>query len=260
MVSDPVGALRRERQTLLGFCRDLDPAEWLTPSWAPGWRIQDVVAHLGSACHALFTPAALTILRSHDIERTNDVFVDERRSWTSARTLAEYERWSARVTVLASAVARTPLARLRLPMAELGRFPAGQLLTGAMVFDHHTHLRFDMAPALGRPAPQTDPGRMATVLNWMFAVLGNQLRAHRPTWRDAPIGITLHGPGGGDWRFATDGAVGLGSATDAAAHITGTTLEFAEWATQRASWRERDVKIAGDEEYAARFLDEMNVV
>jgi uncharacterized protein (TIGR03083 family) len=260
MVVESVGALRRERQALLGFCYDLDPPEWVAASAAHGWRIQDVVGHLGSACHALFTPASLTILRSRDIERTNDVFVDHRRSWTPTRTLAEYERWSARVIVLAGVAVRTPLAHLRLPMAELGRFRAAQLLTGAMVFDHHTHLRFDMAPALGRPAPETDAGRVATVLNWMFAVLGNQLRSHRPAWRDSPVGITLHGPGRGDWRVGADGAVEPGPATDAAAQITGNTLEFAEWATQRVSWRERDVKIAGDEEYAARFLDEMNVV
>lgn len=72
--------------------------------------------------------------------------------------------------------------------------------------------------------------------------------------------VLMFGPGGGDWRIAVDGAVDLGPASDAAAHITGSTLEFAEWATRRTSWRERDVKIVGDEEYAARFLDEMNVV
>ncbi len=34
---------------------------------------QDVVAHMGSAYRALFGPAALELMRSNDIERTNDV-------------------------------------------------------------------------------------------------------------------------------------------------------------------------------------------
>ena len=34
-------------------------------------------------------------------------------------------------------------------------------MLGALVFDHHTHLRHDMAPALGRPVPGTDANRMA---------------------------------------------------------------------------------------------------
>jgi hypothetical protein len=46
--------------------------KWRTPSAAPGWRVQDVVAHLGSGCHSLFTPVSLKLLRSRDIERTND--------------------------------------------------------------------------------------------------------------------------------------------------------------------------------------------
>ena len=53
---DPVGALRRERTELMRMCRDLDAGEWKSPSAAPGWRVQDVVAHMGSAFHAMFSP------------------------------------------------------------------------------------------------------------------------------------------------------------------------------------------------------------
>ena len=58
-------------------------------------------------------------------------------------------------------------------LAELGRFRVGQLLY-AIVFDTHTHLRHDIAPALGRTVPATDAGRMAVVLEWMMAVLSNE--------------------------------------------------------------------------------------
>jgi len=117
--------------------------------------VKDVVAHIGSGCHALFTPASLALLRSRNIEETNDSMVAARREWTPRQVLAEFERWSGRVAALSGIVGQTPLSRVRVRLAELGRFRLGLLLTGAMVFDQHTHLRFDIAPALERSAPPT---------------------------------------------------------------------------------------------------------
>lgn len=259
MPNDAVTALRQERLALLSFCRDLDETQWRTPSAAPGWRVQDVVAHMGSSCHAVFGPAALELFRSKDIERSNDVLLGPRRDWSPSQVLAEYERWSQVVLRVMGAVSRTPLVRAPIRFAELGRFSAGQLLC-AIVFDTHTHLRHDIAPALGRPAPGTDANRMAVVLEWMMAVLSNQLRAAGPAWLDRPLSITLSGPGGGCWVVRPGGAVTPGSPDGTAAQIDGTAIEFPEWATQRAAWRDREVAVGGDDEYAARFLDAVNVV
>lgn len=257
---DRVGAFRRERADLLRFCHALDDAQWRTESAAAGWRMQDVVAHMGSACKAIFTPAAVAIMRSKDIERTNDDFVDQRRDWAPQRTLAEYEQWSGRLATLAGVVARTPAARIPMPLGELGRFPVALVLPGAIVFDTHTHLRHDMAPALGLPIPGTDEGRMAVALDWMFAVLRNQLRNTPLPWLDRPIVITLDGPGGGSRRIGAGGTVAPGPDGGAAAQIAGSALEFPEWGTHRAPWRDRDVKITGDEEYGARFLDALRIL
>ena len=260
MTTDRVGALRQERSELLRFCRGLDDAEWQTPSAAPGWRVQDVVAHMGSGCHALFGgPGALQMMRSKDIERANDVLVDQRREWPASRVLAEYERWSGRLIGVFGPLSRTPLGRVRMPLAELGRFSLGQFLS-ALVFDHHAHLRHDIAPVLGRPVPGTDADRMAVVLEWMMAVLSNQLRTARAACLDRPVSITLSGPGGGCWVVRPDGTVAPGSSDGTAAQIDGVAIEFPEWATQRAGWRDRDVAIGGDAEYGARFLDAVNVV
>ena len=207
----------------------------------------------------MFTPASLKILRSTDIERANDALVDARRNWTPTQTLAEYERWSRIVTTTAQAISPTPLANLRIPLAELGKFPAGLLLSGAMTFDHHTHLRHDIAPALGLPTPDTDANRMRVVLEWMFAVLSNQLRAARPAWLEHPIGITLRGPGGGSWVIDAHGAL-PGRNDTTAAEIVGTTAEFPEWGTKRVDWRSGDVTVSGDVDYGTRFLDMVNVV
>jgi hypothetical protein len=86
---DRVGALRSER---LMLCRDLDVEEWRAPSAAPGWRVQDVVAHMGSGFHAMFSPAAQKAMRNLDIERANDVLVDRRQGWTTTSR----PRWTGR--------------------------------------------------------------------------------------------------------------------------------------------------------------------
>ncbi|MEV6223839.1 maleylpyruvate isomerase family mycothiol-dependent enzyme [Nocardia fluminea] len=260
MTDSGVAAVQRERAELLRLCRDLNSDEWHRPSLAEGWRIQDVVAHLGSGCHAMFSPALISMLRSTDIERTNDVFVDRRREWSPARVLGEYERWSGRVTVLAGLIAARGVGRVRVPAGELGRFPLGQVLTGALVFDVHTHLRHDIAPALGRTVPGTDPERMTLVLAWMFAVLTNQLRVTPPVGLTGPIDIELDGPGGGTWSVHPDGTVLGRPAAASVAVVSASTLEFPEWATRRARWQDRQVSVVGDRDVAARFLDALNIV
>ncbi|MDT7636618.1 MAG: hypothetical protein QOC83_906 [Pseudonocardiales bacterium] len=282
---DRAAALRREHAEIVRFCRRLGDEEWRAPSAAPGWRVQDVVAHLGGSCHAIFTPTSLKLLSSKDIERTNDVLVARRRDWEPARVLGEFERWGRRLATLTSVLSRTPVARVPAPLGELGRFPAAVLLSSAFLFDQHTHLRHDIAPALGRPAPETDGPRMSLVLEWMFAVLGNQLRAARPPWLTRPISISLAGAGGGRWRIGVDGGVtavgpavgtaagaavgtaagadvgtAAGADRDSVTHIAGAAAEFPGWATLRAPWRERDVRIEGDEALGAALLDHMNVV
>ena len=253
-------ALRRECADMVGFCRDLSDAEWRAPSEAPGWRVQDVLAHVGSACHAIFTPASLKLMTSKDIERTNDWFVDRRRDWEPSRVLAEFERWSGRIVTLTTVLTKTPVAAVPLRLGELGRFPVGSVLGGGLVFDMHTHLRHDLAPALGRPVPATDELRLAVVLDWMLAVLGKQLKADPLPWLDRPLSLSLHGAGGGSWRVGVDGSLTPGAGNDAAASISAAALNFPNWATRRSPWREHDVSVVGDQEFGARFLDAMNVV
>ena len=259
MTLDRGAAFTAERAEMLAFCATLAPAEWRMNSLAEGWRIQDVVAHLGTGCHAVFSPAAVKLMRGNDIERTNDAMVDSRRDWSSTDVLAEYRRWSRVFGAVFTTLARTPLGGVQAPLAELGKFPA-RLLLSALVFDHHTHLRHDMAPALGRPAPGTDANRMAVVLEWMMAVLSNQLRAQSPSFLDRPLAITLTGPGGGTWRVAPDGSVTVGAAQPSAAHITGVAVEFPQWGTARARWRDAEVSLTGDADYGAAFLDTVNIV
>jgi uncharacterized protein (TIGR03083 family) len=256
--ADRVNALRRERGDLLTLCEGLDATQWLSPSMAGGWTVQDVVAHIGSGCHAMFSPSIVKILFGNDIERANDAFVARRRAWRPERTLDEYRRWSHRVVATASFVARSPLGRITVPLAELGRFPLTQMMIGALVFDHHTHLRHDIAPALGVADPGTDANRMAIVIEWMLAVLANQMVAS-PTVVDGSIGLVLDGMGGGAWTIHPGGDIRAG-VTGSAVLIEASAVEFPDWGTKRCDWRDRQVQLQGDESLGTRFLDWVNVV
>lgn len=256
---DRRAAFRAQRADVLAFCESLAPADWRMNSLAPGWSITDVVAHMGSGCHAMFNRQALKIIRGDDVEQLNEEFVAAGRDRPPVEVLAEYRRWSRVFGAVVPAAVRGPMGRLEMPLADLGRFPA-RLLVSALVFDHHTHLSHDMAPALGRTAPVIDANRMAAVLEWMTAVLVNQLTAGQPAWLDRPLALTLTGPGGGSWRIETSGAMTPGHTEPSAAHITAVALEFPEWGTTRANWRERDVTVTGDVDYGARFLDAVKIV
>jgi len=256
---DRRGAFEAERSQVLAFCDALGPADWRMSSCAEGWSIQDVVAHMGAGAHAMFGPAAVKMMRGTDIEKLNDEMVDARRRRSPHQVLSEYRRWTGVFATVFAPVVSTPVGGMALPLAELGRFPA-RLFLSALVFDTYTHLRHDMAPALGRRIADADANRMAVTLEWMMAVLDNQLRAARPSWFDRPLSITLAGPGGGIWLVEPSGAVTAGRNDPAAVAISGVALEFPEWGTRRAGWRDRDVDIAGDTEYGAAFLDEMNIV
>jgi uncharacterized protein (TIGR03083 family) len=98
-----VGALRAERTEMLTFTRALSDGEWAAPSAAKGWRIADVVAHLGATARNMYTPGALRAALAPSLERANEEPVARRRDWSRARVMAEYEGASRRATTVLGA-------------------------------------------------------------------------------------------------------------------------------------------------------------
>jgi uncharacterized damage-inducible protein DinB len=76
-----VAAFRSERTEMLDFTRSLTDDEWRAPSAAAGWSIADVVGHIAATAHNLYAPS-LEILRTKDLEASNECPVERRRSWT----------------------------------------------------------------------------------------------------------------------------------------------------------------------------------
>lgn len=267
MSKQAVVALRAERGEVLALAGGLTPEEWAMPSDCRGWSVRDVVAHMGSLFHLLLDPgAAWKAMRAERVESLNDELVDVRRSWSTGQVLDEYETWSRRTLRLLGVVQVPPLGAIRLPLGDLGTYPA-HLLANSLVFDHYAHLRLDLLAPFGpldRPVPPSDALRLGPTLEWLLGGIPQQCR-DALAWVDRPLNLRLRGPAGNVWRVLPGGPGGLlvvepGEAFDAAATVASTTTELVVWATKRRDWRTRDVEITGDEPFAARFLDDLNLV
>lgn len=247
---------------MLSYCSDLDERDWEAESCASGWRVKDVVAHLGASCRVLASPKALGVLRSKDSEAYNEILVDERRTWPAARVLAEFERWSKVTIVVMGLASRRPGGTARVPLGNLGSYPIW-MLPSTLVFDWHTHLHHDIVPVIGKPAPAITSGQLVATVEWMLAGL-EQMNRRDMGWVDRPLRLELTGDGGGCWDVAPAGdgllTVSAVHLEERAAHIAGTARDFPLWATTRMPWREAGLTINGDRVYAARFLDTVNII
>ena len=92
-----------------------------------------------------------------------------------------------------------------------------------------------------------------------MAVLSNQLRAQPLPFLDRTLSITLTGPGGGTWRVApTVRSPSVRSSRRP--RRSPRRPRSSRVGHKRADWRDRDVSIAGDDDYAATFLDAVDIV
>jgi hypothetical protein len=98
LMGTDLAALRVERQAALAFFRDLGETEWETPIRATGWRVRDMVAHLGADCRGTCIPQAVRSLGTYSaLESINNMHVNARRQWPVKRVVREFERRSGRL-------------------------------------------------------------------------------------------------------------------------------------------------------------------
>jgi hypothetical protein len=262
---DRLGALAAEQAAVLGFCWTLSANEWDTPSGCAGWTVKDVVAHMGGGYHGPFQPSWIRrVATASEAEQQAEHDVSARRNWPSSAVVAEFDVWGRRFLRLQRALGRVPRLSwsVRVPLADLGSYPIGSIVS-AFVFDHHTHLRHDIAPVIGRQAPPPSAETMAVTVEWMLAGLEQMCRPQM-AWLDRPLGLSLLGPGGGLWTVTPVGGgrlhVGEGRSPHSVSTITGHTDEFPLWGTKRRPWRACEITIAGDTHYATCFLDVLNII
>jgi uncharacterized protein (TIGR03083 family) len=263
MTLNRVQALRTQRQLVLDYCAGLSDDEWSAPSHAAGWRVRDVIAHMGGTCRGLFGRHAITLIFSDDTQQTNEDLLAPRRAWPKDRVLNEFAQWSGRFIAAASVANQPVVGSAPLRVGSLGRYPV-RMLAPMLVFDWHTHLTYDVAPSLNRPAPAIDDNRLAVTLEWMLTGL-EQMNRDQMRWLDKSLTLALTGPVGGNWRIDPAGKGLLAvtestGTTSAAATITGVSTDFPAWATNRIAWRTAGLTITGDADYAEKFLDALHII
>ncbi len=242
-------AVAAERENVLAICRTLTDIEWQTASDCTGWRVQDVIAHLGSLAHAFVRPGQLRPATT--AERINDRMVDVRRGWSPDAVLAEYEQWSAPQLTMLTHLQRPVVRSVPVPLPGLGVYRA-HLLANATLFDLYLHLRHDIGAALPRLVVEPAPAAtMAAILEWVLGGVPQMCKADLD-WLDVSVELALTGPGG-TLRM-------VGPDTRPAARITATAADFVVWSTRRRPWRDYDVTITGNTDIGQRLCDSLNVI
>ncbi len=261
-----VEGLRAERDLALEVFKSLSDDEWNAASDCAGWSVRDVVAHMGSTQHGVVDPSAMVDMTG-GTEQAMEGPVAERRGWSVADVLAEYESYSAQVTDMVATFQDPPMADTPLPMGDLGTHPMA-IMPNLFLFDTYCHLRNDiLAPngPINRPEPPRDATRVRATVEWMLAGLPWMSATALANVLDRPVVLELTGPGGGTWTVAPGDAasegraiVSEGARADAAATVTSPAHEFVVWGTKRRPWRD-SVKIAGDDAYAGQVLDAVKI-
>jgi uncharacterized protein (TIGR03083 family) len=257
-----VEGLRAEREAFLDVAHSLSDDEWMASSDCAGWSVRDILGHTAATMHGVIDPSLMPDM-SGGTEPAMEGPVAQRRALPVPEVLAEYEEFSGLVADAFATLQEPPMADTMLPMGDLGTHPMS-ILASTFLFDLYCHLRVDILRPSGpidRPEPPRDEQRLRPTLEWMLA--GLPWMCPTLTFMDRPIVLQFEGPGATTCTVHPAGAHGRvdvvpGTDSDAVATITSSDHDFVTWGTKRRPWAGY-VKINGDDAYAARVLDEINI-
>ena len=247
MTTAAVDALRADHEAFAALAASLSPDEWASPSACAGWTVRDVLGHLTQLFRQVADPASLPPGDpAGNGERTQDIWVEAIRDQPAGQVLADYRRLGEQVLATLEGLQGndTPIA-----LGDLGTHPL-HLVANAFAFDHYTHIRADLlAPEgpLDHPAPPAAGDHLGAVADWIVAGMPQM----SPAAVTRPIGLELTGPGGRRVHLGPDG--------EAVATVTSSIDDLVRWSTGRRSWKELDVRIAGDSAAATHFCETVHV-
>jgi uncharacterized protein (TIGR03083 family) len=260
-----LAAARQSNAQLAGIVPLVDDDQWELPSACAGWRVIDVLAHLGALAYESVCPPEPDPTWPKIRERYHDLRVNERRGWTHAEVIDEWQRYAPQQLDLLEAGQEPPHATEPITVTGLGVYPR-HLLANTTAFNVLCHLRFDMLAPRG-PLPFTAPEPtdelVAPAVEFMLAGLpqmqGPELDA---TVRD-PLVLDLTGPGATITTvLPVDGSgrrLSVVPGSHGATTIHSAAVDFIAWGTTRTPWRDY-CTITGDESAAAPFLDCLNII
>ncbi|MCV7229817.1 maleylpyruvate isomerase N-terminal domain-containing protein [Mycolicibacterium komossense] len=240
-------------------------SQWDSPSACAGWRVIDVLAHLGALAHEAVDPPppepGLPTVR----ERYHDLRVDQRRSLSHAEVIDEWRTYTPRQLDLLEADQASTRSAGPVTVPGLGVYPR-HLLANTMAFNVLCHLRYDMLAPDG-PLPFTLPPptdqQVSPAIGFMLAGLPQMQGPELDNTVTVPLSLELTGPGATTVTVHPARGSGtrltLSPGDDGSTRIRSTALSFIAWGTTRKPWRPY-CTISGDEPVAAAFLDCLNII
>jgi uncharacterized protein (TIGR03083 family) len=229
--------------------------DWAAPSGCAGWRVQDVVAHLGANLHHVVAPAPPPPA-GLGAEVVQEHYVAARRHWSPAEVRAELDTYGDAAIERLRALQHEPLASKPLRLGDLGQYQLHQL-ADAYAFDLYCHVRNDLPT--GRALAPAETATLGAVVGWMLAGLPQMCGADLPEI-GPPIVLVLTGPGSGAWKIERHHVARLTSPPPPHAVVVASTADdFVRWGTRRADWR-ASCTVTGDAALAAAVLDAVNIV
>jgi uncharacterized protein (TIGR03084 family) len=225
--------LMAETEDLVALVTSLSPAQWETPTPAPGWSIRDQVGHLAyfdEQVTLAATDPEVFAQRRREAVADVDGFVEAATQAARQRPVADLVPWlsEARHTMIEATGAGAPE---RIPWFGPDMSIASALT--ARIMETWAHGQ-DIADGLGRtrvPSP-----RLRHVCFLGYRALPNSYRARGLEVPEAPVRLVLEGTDGVPWTFGPP---------DAANHVRGSALDFCLVVTQRRHRDDTDLVCEG---------------
>ena len=257
-----IPALQSESDRALRLIASLSTQEWAQPSGCGGWRVQDVVAHMGSVFRSICGDPSIPADPSGDAEKSAELAVAPRKEWTPDQVAGEYREWAPKGIAALAALQDPPMAQAVVPLGNLGSHPM-HILANAIVFDHYCHLRHDIGATIPRAAGlPRDEAALTVTLEWMLSGLPQMCAA---ALADAPRQrVNFHFEGVGEQNFVLEptaaGWVVRAGALPGAPTCRTSAHDFVSWGTKRADWRATARLDGPAAPAAAGVLDAINVI
>ncbi|MFI1294381.1 maleylpyruvate isomerase family mycothiol-dependent enzyme [Streptomyces sp. NPDC020792] len=240
---------------------------WTRPSACAGWRVVDMIAHLGAVATSIVAPTPPdpdAPPMPAERERQHDVLVDRRRSWSVEEVVGEWRTNTPKLLAALAGLQQGEAAAKEVTLPGLGTYPQ-HMLANALAFDTFCHLRNDLlrpAGPLELDLPEPDDDRVRPAVEWMLAGLPQMQGPELTTTVVAPITLELDGPGATTVTVLpaeAGGLLGVVPGDGGDVRVRSSATAFVRWGTTRDGWREH-ATVVGRAELATPFLDTLNII
>ena len=270
MSESGVVAARALSHLTLQMLPKLTADDWAADSACRGWRVHDVVSHMGFFFNFIADPhLVLPDNPSGMSERLNDGAVRERADWSAAKVIDYYREQSIAGLPALEALQTDDMRDMPVEMLDLGTYRIAQL-SDAVAFDHLVHLTSDLLAPHGPLSSERLIGdtfdavvAIDPAIDWMIAGLPQMCGGDINSVLERPVGLELVGLTERRFVIAPDPenkSVTVVETDDLPGDVaTSDALAFLRWGTVRSAWRSA-VDTSGDRGHLAAVLDVVDIV